>query len=49
LKKQTQFAPERFGAKSYMKRDYDNVPVCGIEENKANQSQFAKYLDRPNG
>jgi hypothetical protein len=27
-------------AKSYMKGDYGNMPACGVEENKANQSQL---------
>ncbi|HUT47677.1 MAG TPA: hypothetical protein VMX36_15450, partial [Sedimentisphaerales bacterium] len=40
LKKQTQFAPDEIGAKSYVKGDYENKPACGVEENKANQSQF---------
>ena len=36
LKKQTQFVPGSMGATPYMKGDYDNMPACGIEENKAN-------------
>jgi len=40
LKKQSQFAPAQYSAKSYMKGDYDNKPVSGAEENKAKQSQF---------
>jgi hypothetical protein len=39
LKKQTQFAPALIGATSFVKGDYDNIQVHGIEENKANQSQ----------
>ncbi len=40
LKKQTQFAPDEMGAKSVLKDDYGNKPACGVEENKADQSQF---------
>jgi len=40
LKKQSQSAPGRMGAKSYMQGDYDNNPAGGVEENKANQSQL---------
>ena len=40
LKKQSQFAPGIIGAKSFVKGDYDNNPDSGVEENKANQSQF---------
>ena len=40
LKKQTQFAPAKFGAKSYLKREYENNPAGDVEENKAKQSQF---------
>jgi hypothetical protein len=36
LKKQSQFAPARMGAKSYMKGDYEDKPARGAEENKAN-------------
>ena len=39
LKKQTQFAPELMGTTTYLKGDYENKPACGVEENKANQSQ----------
>ncbi|HUT46912.1 MAG TPA: hypothetical protein VMX36_11550, partial [Sedimentisphaerales bacterium] len=39
LKKQTQFAPDEIGAKSFVKGDYVNKPACGAEENKAKQSQ----------
>ena len=27
----------------YIKGDYDNKPACGIEENKAKQSQFQGF------
>ncbi len=40
MKKQSQFAEVQFGAKSFMKGDYENKPVGGAEENKANQSQL---------
>ncbi|HUT46889.1 MAG TPA: hypothetical protein VMX36_11435, partial [Sedimentisphaerales bacterium] len=40
LKKQTQFAPDEIGAKSFLKGDYENKPAGGVEENKAKQSQF---------
>jgi hypothetical protein len=40
LKKQTQYAPAEFGAKSFVKGDYDEKPSGGIGENKAKQSQF---------
>ncbi|MGB2864235.1 MAG: hypothetical protein WBC05_12975, partial [Sedimentisphaerales bacterium] len=40
LKKQTQFTTVQVDAKSFEKEDYGNEPVCGVEENKANQSQF---------
>jgi hypothetical protein len=40
LKKQSQFAPARTGAKSFVKGDYGNRPGCGAERNKAKQSQF---------
>ncbi|MGB2866093.1 MAG: hypothetical protein WBC05_22355, partial [Sedimentisphaerales bacterium] len=39
LKKQSQSAPGRMGAKSYIQGDYGNMPAGGAEENKANQSQ----------
>jgi len=39
LKKQSQFTPAQIDAKSYSKGFYDNTPACGVEENKANQSQ----------
>jgi hypothetical protein len=35
LEKQSQFAVIQVGAKSYLKRDYDNKPADGVEENKA--------------
>ncbi|MGB2865041.1 MAG: hypothetical protein WBC05_17065 [Sedimentisphaerales bacterium] len=38
LKKQSQFPPALMGATSYEKGGYDNMPACGIEENKANSS-----------
>ena len=40
LKKQTQSVPSKNGAKPYLKGDYDNIPLCGAQENKANQSQY---------
>jgi hypothetical protein len=44
LKKQSQFAPAQNSAKSYVKGDYENKPVPGAKENKANQSQFVSVL-----
>ena len=38
LKKQSQFAVVQLGAKSYIKRDYGNIPAGGCDENKANQA-----------
>jgi hypothetical protein len=43
LKKQTQFAVIQIGAKSYLKREYDNNPAGEVEENKANRSQFQAH------
>ena len=40
LKKQSQFAPGKFDAKSYLKGSYENKPAGRAEENKAKQSQF---------
>ena len=40
LKKQSQFTPALIGVTSFVKEDYGNKPACGVEENKANQSQF---------
>jgi hypothetical protein len=44
LKKQTQFAPGRIGAKSYLKGDYDNKPALGGHKNEAKQSQSQPSL-----
>jgi hypothetical protein len=41
LKKQTQYIQDVMSAKSIMQRDYGNNPAGGVEENKANQSQFS--------
>jgi hypothetical protein len=40
LEKQSQFAVVQLGAKSYIRRNYGNIPAGGCDENKANQSQF---------
>jgi len=40
LKKQSQYAVVQLGAKSYLKREYENNPAGDVEENKAKQSQF---------
>jgi len=40
LKKQSQFALTLMGATPFVKGDYENKPAGGVEENKANQSQF---------
>jgi hypothetical protein len=47
LKKQSQFAVIQIGAKSYLKRGYDNNPAGEVEENKANRSQF--HVAEPTG
>ena len=39
LKKQSQFVPGLMSVTSYVKGDYDNMPVAGNDENKAKQSQ----------
>jgi hypothetical protein len=38
LKKQSQFVPNEIGAKPYVTAYYDNMPVNGAEENKANRT-----------
>jgi hypothetical protein len=43
LGKQCQFVPAQLGAKSFVKGDYDEMTVGGIEENKANQSQWTAF------
>ena len=40
LKKQTNFVPGDIDAKSYMKGDYDNIPLCGAQQNKAKKTQI---------
>jgi hypothetical protein len=40
LKKQSQFAPARIGAKSFVEGDYGNKAARGAEKNKPKQSQF---------
>ena len=40
LKKQTQYIQDLMDAKSLMQGDYGNNQAGGVEENKANQSQF---------
>ncbi len=40
LKKQTQFVPGLKGAKPFLKGDYDKIPLCGAQENKAKQTQI---------
>jgi len=44
LKKQSQFAPAQIDAKSYSKGNYGNKPACGVEKNKANQSQSPAFV-----
>ena len=44
LKKQSQFVPGLNGATSFEKGDYDKIPSCRTQENKAKQSQFQKDL-----
>jgi len=36
-------APVQLGAKSYLKREYENNPAGDGEENKAKQSQFPAH------
>jgi len=38
LKKQTQFTVVELGTRSYIKRDYGNIPAGGDDENKPNQA-----------
>jgi hypothetical protein len=38
LKKQTQFMPGLMDVTSSMKGDYDNNPLCGAQQNKANRT-----------
>jgi hypothetical protein len=40
LKKQSQFVSGLIGVTSYLKGDYDRIPLRGAQENKAKQSQF---------
>jgi len=40
LKKQSQLSVVQLGAKSYLKREYENIPAGDVKENKAKQSQF---------
>ena len=40
LKKQSQFAPAQIGVMTLIKGGYGNISASGVEENKANQSQF---------
>ena len=41
LKKQSQFPVAHISANSFLKGDYGDMPVHGIEENKAKQSQYS--------
>ena len=40
LKKQSQFVPGQNGATSYMKGDYDNIPVCRAQKTKPNKANL---------
>jgi len=40
LKKQSQFAGRAYGANSYFRRTYGDIPPFGARKNKPNQSQF---------
>jgi hypothetical protein len=40
FKKQSQFTEGQIGVKSYLKGNYGNKPVSGVEENKANLSRI---------
>jgi len=44
LKKQSQYVSGLNGANSYAKGDYDKIPSCGTQENKAKQIQFQRDL-----
>jgi len=43
LKKQTQLSVVQLGAKSCLKREYENNPSGDVGENKAKQSQFPAH------
>ena len=47
LKKQSQFAPARIGANSFIKGNYGNKPACGGEENKAKKTNLADHKGIP--
>ena len=49
LKKQSQFAPARKNAKSYLKGDYENISRPGSRENKPKQSQSSLSLQLCSG
>jgi hypothetical protein len=38
LKKQSQFMPGLMGVTPFMRGDYDNIPHCEVQENKANKA-----------
>ncbi|MHC4557177.1 MAG: hypothetical protein ACYS80_07710, partial [Planctomycetota bacterium] len=38
LKKQSQFAPALMGVNSFVGKDYENKPACGVHKNKAKQT-----------
>ena len=40
LKKQSQFAMDDIASSLYAEAVYGDIPAAGIEENKANRSQF---------
>jgi hypothetical protein len=42
LKKQSQFTLNLMGATPFVKGDSGKFPLCGIQKNKAKQSQFLK-------
>jgi hypothetical protein len=46
LKKQSQFAAARTGAKSFVKGDYGNKWACGAKKNKPNKANFEKNQGR---
>jgi len=48
LKKQSQFVATQVSAKTLVKGDYDIIPACRVEENKANQACPEQRRMEPN-
>ena len=49
LKKQSQFAPARIGANSFVGEDYENKPRRRLQKNKAKQSRMEPNSPTPKG